>query len=150
MTAMTIPDAVAVTPEVAAGLEELERAFPEHAMDVLPDGQGGVWAKLHDVTIGSAFLPARSWVAFPLSFQYPRAHVYPHYLRPDVALASGQAFAPPLHPGQRLPGFDEPALMVSRASHRWDPARDTAALKLIRVLDWLRGADELALDSGRA
>jgi hypothetical protein len=65
--------------------------------------------------------------------------VYPHYLRPDLALANGQAFTPPLHPGQQLPGFAEPALMVSRASHRWDPVRDTAALKLVRVLEWLRG-----------
>jgi hypothetical protein len=27
--------------------------------------------------------------------------------------------------------------MVSRRSNRWDPARDTAALKLHRVLLWL-------------
>jgi len=28
--------------------------------------------------------------------------------------------------------------MVSRRSNRWDPARDTAALKLHRVLLWFR------------
>jgi len=36
-----------------------------------------------------------------------------------------------------MPGFNLPAVMVSRASHRWNPVTDTAALKLLRVLEWL-------------
>ena len=135
---MTIPDVEATTEDVARALEQLERAFPGHAVEWRPDGQGGAWAKVHDLEIGAAFEPTRSWVAFPISFQYPRAHVYPHYLPADLELASGQTFTPPLNAGQRLPEFDEPAIMLSRASHRWNPARDTAALKLVRVLEWLR------------
>jgi hypothetical protein len=29
--------------------------------------------------------------------------------------------------------------MVSRGSNHWNPATDTALLKLLRVLEWLRG-----------
>jgi hypothetical protein len=35
-----------------------------------------------------------------------------------------------------MPGFDRPAAQVSRRSNRWNPALDTATLKLMRVLRW--------------
>jgi hypothetical protein len=132
---MTIPDGL--TPDVRAAIEELDAAFAEHEIRVRCDNDGGAWVVVEDVDLGPGFAPGRTWVGFPISFQYPRAHVYPHYVRPDLARADGRPFAPPIHVGQSMPPDNEPAIMISRASHRWDPTRDTAALKLTRVLDWL-------------
>ena len=41
-------------------------------------------------------------------------------------------------PNIAMPGFELPAIQISRRSNRWNPDRDTAALKLARVLDWIR------------
>ena len=38
----------------------------------------------------------------------------------------------------KLGPFTGAATMVSRKSNRWNPAQDTAALKLAKVLDWIR------------
>lgn len=127
-----------MTSAIAAAIEQLELAFPEHAVLFLPDAQGGAAVIVEDLPIGGAFVPVESWVGFALNYTYPRGHVYPHYLRPDLARADGQPLTSPINPGQTMPGFERPATMISRASNRWDPARDTAALKLLRVLQWLR------------
>jgi hypothetical protein len=127
-----------MTPAVAAAIEQLKLAFPEHAVVFLPDAQGGAAVMLEDLSIGSAFDPSESWVGFALNYTYPRGHVYPHFLRPDLARVDGQPLASPINAGQLMPGFEVPATMVSRASNRWDPSRDTATLKLLRVLEWLR------------
>ncbi len=125
-------------PPVLLCLEELQAAFSDHRHEHRPDGGGGAYVRIHDLALGEAWVPDSTWVAFPVSSMYPRTHIYPHFVRSDLARADGTALVPPLHPGQRLPVWDEPAVMVSRSSPRWDPARDTAAAKLSRVLLWLR------------
>lgn len=126
-----------MTPEVQHRIEQIRAAFPGHAVHVLADGQGGAHVVVDDLELGPAFAPATSWVGFTLDFQYPRSDVYPHFLRPDLAMADGRTLlSPPLHAGQTMPGFGRAATMISRRSTRRDPARDTAALKLLRVLHW--------------
>jgi hypothetical protein len=127
-----------MTPEVETAIAEIQRAFPEHPVRTLEDGQGGARVIVEDLPIGDRFDPTTSWVGFPIGFQYPRAQVYPHYVRPDLRRRDGQPHTAPVHPGQTMPGFDESALMVSRGSNRWNPATDTALLKLLRVLEWLQ------------
>lgn len=127
---------VSLAPQVSDCLEELRRAFPENPLEHRPDEQGGAWTLVHDLPLGPAFVPDTSWVAFPISSLYPRAHVYPHYVRADLTRTDGAALSVPLHQGQTVPVFAVPAVMVSRSSPRWDPTRDTAALKLHRVLLW--------------
>lgn len=127
-----------MTPAVATAIEQVKLAFPEYAVCFLPDAEGGAAVIVEDLPVGPAFIPSESWVGFALNYTYPRGHVYPHFLRPDLARADGQALTSPLNPGQMMPGFERPAIMVSRASNRWDPSRDTATLKLLRVLQWLR------------
>lgn len=128
-----------MTPEVQAAIAEVERAFSGHPVRTLDEPQGGAYVIVDDLPVGRAHQPATSWVGFLIGFQYPRAQVYPHWLRPDLRRVDGAAFTPPIHPGQTMPGFNLPAVMVSRGSNGWNPATDTAALKLIRVLEWLRG-----------
>ena len=95
---------------------------------MLEEAQGGADVKVEDLDLGGGYEPETSWVGFRIAYDYPRAQVYPFYLRPDLARANGVAFQPPINLGQTLSGFNEPAIMVSRGSNRWNPARDTAAL----------------------
>ena len=125
-----------IAPAVAHALVELEQAFPDHAIQSRPDSQGGVWVIIEDIPLGPAFVPAVSWIGFAISALYPRADVYPHYVCPQLSRTDGAPLAAPLNAGHVMPGFERTAVMVSRRSNRWDPARDTAALKLHRVLLW--------------
>jgi len=127
-----------MTAAVEAAIQQVRLAFPEHTVLFLSDAQGGAAVIVEDLLIGPAFVPSESWVGFALNYTYPRSHVYPHFLRPDLARAEHKPLTSPLNPGQAMPGFERPATMLSRASNRWDPARDTATLKLLRVLQWLR------------
>jgi hypothetical protein len=127
-----------MNPSVASAINQVARAFPDSRTTYREDGQGGAFVLVDEVDLGPAFTPRTSWVGFAISSLYPRADVYPHFVRPDLVRADGAALTVPLNPGQTLPGFDQPATMVSRRSNRWDPARDTAALKLHRVLLWFK------------
>lgn len=127
-----------MNPPVLAAVDQVARAFPDSRTSYLDDGQGGAFVVVDDLDLGVAFAPSTSWVGFAISPLYPRADVYPHFVRPDLARANGAALTVPLNPGHTMPGFQRAATMVSRRSNRWDPARDTAALKLHRVLLWFR------------
>jgi len=129
-----------VLPPVRQAIDQVRRAFPDHGIETLAEPQGGAYLVVDEVPIGDAFVQTTSWLGFLVGFQYPRAHVYPHWLREDLARADGSELRPPLHAGHQMPGFERRAVMLSRASNRWDPSRDTAALKLERVLHWLREA----------
>jgi hypothetical protein len=124
------------TAAVQQALLELAESFPGHQLEQRPDGAGGAWVVLDDLPLGPAFVPACSWVGFAIGALYPRADVYPHFVRPELRRADGQPLTTPLNPGHPMPGFDRLAVMVSRRSNRWDPAHDTAALKLHRILLW--------------
>jgi hypothetical protein len=123
---------------VAAAITQVARAFPDSCISHLGDGQGGAFVIIDELDLGPAFTPGITWVGFAISPIYPRADVYPHYVRPDLGRTDGSILTVPLNPGQTMPGFNRPATMVSRRSNRWDPARDTAVLKLHRVLLWFR------------
>lgn len=125
-----------MNPSVTAALAQLNRAFSGHAVSVLEDGHGGAFVIVDDLGLGPAFTPSRSWVGFQIPALYPRADIYPHYVCPELGRADGGPLTTPLNSGRLMPGFNRPASMVSRRSKRWDPARDTAALKLQRVLMW--------------
>lgn len=125
---------------VAEALSEISASFRAHRVDHEPDGQGGAFLRIHDVAVGKAFTQPTSWVGFQITFQYPFADIYPHYLRPDLTRVDGAALTPPLHLNQSfaLPSGALPAVMLSRRSNHRDPAMDSAAVKLAKILDWLR------------
>jgi hypothetical protein len=123
---------------ITSAIGDLARSFSDSRTSYIDDRQGGAWVLVEDVDVGSAFTPRTTWVGFAISALYPRADVYPHFVRPDLARTDGGPLTAPLNPGQSMPGFNRAAIMVSRRSNRWDPARDTAALKLHRVLLWFR------------
>jgi hypothetical protein len=129
-----------VTAQVAEAVREIRAAFPSHQVNFIGDDQGGAFVRVDGVEIGSAFTPNTSWIGFQITFQYPFADVYPHYLRADLARVNRQAFVQPFHSGHTFswPGGEETSLMVSRRSKYQYPAVETVAIKLSKVVDWLR------------
>lgn len=124
-----------LTPEISNALEQLNELFSGHRIDVQPEPDGGARVVIHDLDIGPRFVPNVTWCGFAIPFQYPRADVYPHFIDAAVKRIDGQALGQGLQPATWA---NAPAIQVSRRSNRWDPTIDTAALKLIKVLDWLR------------
>jgi hypothetical protein len=124
-----------MTPSIQQAVEEIRSAYPGHSVDVEDDGAGGAFVKVHDLLIGDQYVPPVSWIAFRITFQYPLADVYGHYCVPNLArrdnVPLGQGFSQQVWRG-------EPATMMSRRSNHLNPALDTAAFKLAKVLDWMR------------
>ena len=128
-----------MTPEVEAALDELRAHFPGHRVECTPEQQGGAYMIVHGLDLGSAYLPTATWVGFLLSFQYPYTDVYPHFIDLSVRRADSRPLGQGFAPGVQWPGWTiGPAVQVSRRSQRWNPATDTAALKLAKVLDWIQ------------
>ena len=125
---------------VADAIAEIHASFRAHRVDHEPDGQGGAFVRVHELEIGRAFNQPTSWVGFQITFQFPFADIYPHFLRSDLTRKNGVALVPPLHVNNSfaLPSGAVPAVMLSRRSNHRDPETDTAAIKLTKVLDWLR------------
>lgn len=124
-----------MTPEVAAAVEEVRLCFSDAIVQAEPDGQGGARIKVCDVMLGEKYMPCTCWCAFVIPFQYPRADVYPHFIDPSVKRKDNQG----LGAGFQTTNWEgSPAIQVSRRSNRWDPTVDTAALKLAKVLEWIR------------
>jgi hypothetical protein len=124
-----------MTPDVEEAIEELRAAFPDHAVEVTPDSQGGAYVVVQDLRLGAQYRPERSWVGFVVGFQYPAADVYPLFTDPSLARVDGAPLGPALQ--QPVAWHDRTATQISRRSNGWDPAEDTAALKLMKVLEWL-------------
>ena len=108
--------------------------------DVTPEPQGGAYVVVGDQEYGQQYEPERGWVGFLITFQYPHADVYPHFvaggLRRKDGRALGEGFSGPRTWAGR-PG--EQVVQISRRSNRLNPAVDTAATKLAKVLEWVRG-----------
>jgi hypothetical protein len=134
-------------PEIEQGINELRLGLPGKAVRVKEDPDGGAFVIVEGLCIGSGFEPASSWVGFHMTFPYPDADVYPHFIDPAVRY-TGSGPAPNQHPDGNLPtslsrgttmsGFEIPAIQVSRRSNRRNADTDTALHKLLRVLEFLR------------
>lgn len=128
-------------PLVAQAIEEIRRTFAGNPIDVIEDDEGGAYVKIHGLTIGSKYKPSTSFIAFRITFQYPMADVYPHFLVHGLRRADDVALTLPFHPNDQRwgpKGKDEPATMLSRRSNHLDATVDTACGKLLKVLEWIR------------
>lgn len=125
-----------MTPEVEVAITELRQVFADHQVDVDPEEQGGAHVIVHSLFIGEQYAPSQSWVGFTINFQYPRSDVYPHFIDPDIRRADGSKFGQGI--SESANWHEKKVIQLSRKSNRWDPTRDTAAIKLVKVLEWLR------------
>ena len=84
--------------------------------------------------LGPAYKQSKTWVAFHITYGYPQAEVYPHFVRADLSRVDGS----PLGQGTSLGQFrGQEAIQLSRRSNQLNPAVQTAQLKLEKVLQWL-------------
>ncbi len=123
-----------VVPAVAAAIEQLKGDFCDSQITIREDGEGGAYVTLETVALGAPYQQATTWVGFRILNQYPYADVYPHYVGSNLARIDGRPLAPEL---QRVTFEGRDAIQVSRRSNRLNPASDTAALKLRKVIAWL-------------
>lgn len=125
---------------VAQAIERIRLAFPESRVGAREDGQGGAYVIVEPIDLCSLYEPSESWIGFRVTFQYPYADVYPHYVRGDLARADGKpVVGQGIQAGQTFEG--RPACQVSRRSNRLNPQTDSALLKLEKVLAWLRSRE---------
>ena len=131
---MTTPDVDGVTPEVGQAINEIATAFSDATVSAEADGEGGAYVVVRNVALVPIYRQRETWVGFRITYTYPHADVYPHFVRGDLCRADGN----PLGAGTSPQPFrDCSAIQLSRRSNRLDPATDTALLKLQKVLRWL-------------
>src|SRR5260370_2443656 len=102
-----------MTPEVTLAVEEIRQIFGGHNVDVQEENQGGAYVTVNGITIGPRFSPSTSWIGFLVTFQYPRADVYPHYLHGTLQVTRAGNFPPhtptrPLYPTTPPPPISPP------------------------------------------
>lgn len=124
------------TDAIVEAIEELRQTFEDAIVTVEDDGAQGAWVTIDAVPLGPVYEQDRSWIAFQITFPYPEADIYPLFVRPDLRRKDG---------GSHGLGFQlvawgprgEPGTQLSRRSNRLNPAVDTAATKVLKVLKWL-------------
>jgi len=126
---------MALQPAVAEAIAELRTQFASATVEVREDGEGGAFVFVEPVDPGPQYVQRQTWIGFRITFQYPYADVYPHFVRGDLARADGAS----LGEAMTTRNFEgHPTVQLSRRSNHLDPQFDTAAIKLLKVLDWLR------------
>ena len=124
-----------VTATVAQAIEEIRRTFEECGVEVYQDGSGGAVVVVRDIPLGCPYVQTKVWIGFHITYQYPYADVYPHFTNGDLVRAGGGGL------GSGFGGAtfrDDPAIQISRRSNRLNPKTDTAALKLLKVVKWMK------------
>lgn len=124
-----------MTPEVHAAIEEIRSAFPDNDPEFEEEGQGGAYVIVHNLPLGERYSLATTWLGFLIPFQYPNADVYPHYMDGNLKRRDGNSLGESF---SNVTWRGRSAIQISRRSNRWNPAQDNAALKLVKVLQWIQ------------
>lgn len=123
-----------MTPAVAQAIEDLKAAHGGATVTVREDDSGGAFVIIDPVDPGPPYVQRETWIGFQITFQYPYSDVYPLFVRQDLTRIDNR----PLGEGFGNNSFEgRPAIQLSRRSNRLNPAIDTAALKVAKVLEWL-------------
>jgi len=126
---------VAITPAVTEAITEIRATFDGAALSVKEDAEGGAYVRVEPVDPGSPYAQRETWIGFRITAQYPYADVYPLFVRHDLSRANGQPLGEGITSNHTFDG--QPAVQVSRRSSHLNPATDTAAIKVLKVLDWM-------------
>jgi hypothetical protein len=125
----------AVTPAVEKAIGEIRSAFQDCPVEADGDGAGGAYVTVRNIPLGAPYAQPDTWIGFLITFQYPYADVYPHFTRPDLSRIDGRGLGEGFGNAQFR---NKAAIQISRKSNKLNPATDTATLKLLKVLQWLR------------
>ena len=124
-----------IVPAVAKAIHEVRSTFDRCAVEAESDGSGGAIVVVRGIPMGHPYVQAEIWIGFQVTFQYPYADVYPHFTNSELARSDaaglGGGFGTATFRGQ-------PAIQISRRSNRLNPQMDTAALKLLKIIRWIK------------
>ena len=130
---MTIPEGDKMAPEVRAAIKEIVAVYPR--VNAGPDGDGGARVIVHDILLAPIYRQRQTWCEFHITYSYPSADVYPHFVRADLSRVDGAGLGDAMSLG--CSPRAAPSIQISRRSNRLNPATDTALLKLQKVIQWL-------------
>ena len=125
----------AIAPPIAKAIDELRATFDQCYVEAEADGSGGAYVVVKDIPLGFPYIQTDIWVGFQITFQYPYADVYPHFTDPNLARKDGAGLGSGFGSAQFR---GQPAIQISRRSNKLNPTTDTATLKLLKVLQWLK------------
>jgi hypothetical protein len=126
---------MALVEPVARAIAEIERGLPEVRWTIDEDGSGGAVLIGTGASLGGVWEQEETWVGFRIPFNYPYADIYPHYVRGDLHRRDRA----PLGEAMSVTTFEgRPAVQLSRRSNHRVPGIETALIKLLKVLKWLR------------
>lgn len=121
---------------VEAAIEDLRRQFDGHVIKVEEDTTGGAYFTIEDVDIGPGFTPSRSWIGGHITNGFPHADIYPMYIDHALQRSGGKAFTVPV---VHIAGWrGRPVIQVSRINRNAAAQPQSAPLKVLRVLDFLK------------
>lgn len=126
---------------MATALAEIVGAYGEDKVRAVPDGQGGVWIEIADISLGDPYAQASTFVICLLPFNLPSADVYPLFVRNDLSRADGKSLGEGFAsnsvswPGDEQP---RPVTQVSRRTRGNAFTLQTPRQKIEKVLDWAR------------
>jgi len=124
-----------MTEAVSQAIEQIRAAFPGHTVEVEEDGQGGARVIVQELELGEQYEPPRGCIGFLIGFQYDASDVYPHFVVGSLKRVDNKGLGPGFSDAQ---WNGAPAVQISRRSNGWRRGVDTAAMKLQKVLEWLR------------
>jgi len=127
-------------PPVDEAISEIKARFGAEKVQHLEDGDGGAYVVVDGLDLGVAYTDSTrvSWMGFRIGFQYPMADIYPHFVRSDLARVDGRPFGSGVSGPTRFVGYERDALQLSRRSNGRDAGIETALIKMLKVLDWIR------------
>lgn len=125
---------------VEQAVEEIRRSIPGCSVKAEPDPEGGAFVNVDSVNLGPKYEPSTSFIGFHITFQYPHSDVYPHFLINGLKRTDANPLGQGFHSERDwvTPSLTTKATMVSRRSNHLNPAVDTAATKLLKVIEWIR------------
>jgi len=123
--------------EVLKAIQAITASHPTSAVTHEGDGQGGAWVTVDPVYIGDEWAPSSTAITFRIDRLTPAVDVYPHYVPADLHRKDGGDLGLGIHQNQRR-GLDNAlAVMISRSTPDHN-AQNTPAVKLEKVLEWMR------------
>lgn len=121
---------------VLEAINELKIAYGEGNVSAVPDGEGGAYVIVSNLDLGEKYTPSIVWCGFRITHMYPEGQVYPHYLNPDLKRTDGQNYGSGFQ--SKIQWNNKETIQVSRTSKNWNPALDTAQLKLEKLIAWIK------------
>lgn len=126
-----------MVPPVEEAIRELRASFEGCEFTISPDAEGGALIFIEDAALAvpHPYVQSATWVGFRLNFQLPYADVYPVFVRGDLARKDGKQL------GEAMSACDfegRKAVQISRRSNRRNSDFDTPAIKIQKVIQWMR------------